>query len=106
MEEGLAKLRELRARMAEAGVDYHGRVYNQALIGYLEVEFMFELAEIIAVSSIAREESRGSHSRKDFPDRDDESWLVHTMAYMDTDGPRLEYVPPTLGTFEVKERVY
>ena len=67
---------------------------------------MFELAEIIALSSIAREESRGSHSRKDFPDRDDEMWLVHTMAYQDADGPRLEYVPPTLGTFEVKERVY
>jgi succinate dehydrogenase / fumarate reductase flavoprotein subunit len=92
--------------MAEAGVDYAGRVYNQALIGYLEVEFMFELAEIIAISAIAREESRGSHSRTDFPDRDDGTWLVHTMAYQEVDGPRLEYVPPTLGTFEVRERVY
>ncbi len=106
MNEGLEKLRELRGRMVEAGIDYHGRVYNQALIGYLEVDFMFELTEIIALSSIAREESRGSHSRTDFPDRDDERWLVHTMAYRDPDGPRLEYAPPTLGTFEVKERVY
>jgi succinate dehydrogenase / fumarate reductase flavoprotein subunit len=106
MREGLDKMRDLRARMAEAGVDYHGRVYNQALVGYLEVDFMFELAEIIAISSIAREESRGSHSRTDFPDRDDDNWLVHTMAYMGSDGPRLEYVPPTLGVFEVKERVY
>ncbi len=106
MEEGLKKLRELRVRMAEAGVDYHGRVYNQALVGYLEVDFMFQLAEVIAVSALAREESRGSHSRLDFTARDDEKWLVHTMAYQTTDGPRLEYVPPTLGTFEVKERVY
>jgi succinate dehydrogenase / fumarate reductase flavoprotein subunit len=106
MQEGLDKLRQLRTRMAEAGVDHHGRVFNQALIGHLEVDFMFELAEIIAISALAREESRGSHSRLDFPDRDDERWLAHTMAYQNTDGPRLEYVPPTLGIFEVKERVY
>jgi succinate dehydrogenase / fumarate reductase flavoprotein subunit len=106
MEEGLVKLRELKARMADAGVDYHGNVFNQALIGFLEVEYMFELAEIIALGALAREESRGSHSRLDYTFRNDETWLVHTMAYMDTDGPRLEYVPPTLGTFEVKERVY
>ncbi len=106
MKEGLEKLRTLKARMAEAGVDYHGNVYNQALIGFLEVEYMFELAEIIALSALVREESRGSHSRLDFPERDDDKWLVHTMAYLDADGPRLEYVPPTLGIFEVKERVY
>lgn len=106
MKEGLEKLRTLKARMAEAGVDYHGNVYNQALIGFLEVEYMFELAEIIALSALLREESRGSHSRLDFPERDDDKWLVHTMAYLDADGPRLEYVPPTLGIFEVKERVY
>jgi succinate dehydrogenase / fumarate reductase flavoprotein subunit len=106
MEEGLVKLRDLKAKMADAGVDYHGNVYNQALIGFLEVEYMFELAEIIALGAMAREESRGSHSRLDFPDRDDNTWLVHTLAYRDTEGPRLEYVPPTLGTFDVKERVY
>jgi len=106
MKEGLDKLRELKARMAEAGVDYHGNVFNQALTGYLEVEYMFELAEIIAMGALAREESRGSHSRLDFPVRNDETWLVHTLAYQDADGPRLEYAPPTLGTFEVKERVY
>jgi len=106
MERGLAMLRELRARMAEAGIDYHGNVFNQALVGYLEVDYMFELAEIVALGAIAREESRGSHFRTDFPDRDDERWLAHTMAYQEGDGPRLEYVPPNLGIFEVKERVY
>jgi succinate dehydrogenase / fumarate reductase flavoprotein subunit len=106
MEEGLVKLRDLKTKMADAGVDYRGNVFNQALIGFLEVEYMFELAEIIAMGALARQESRGSHSRLDFPDRDDRTWLVHTLAYMDTEGPRLEYVPPTLGTFEVKERVY
>jgi succinate dehydrogenase / fumarate reductase flavoprotein subunit len=106
MQAGLERLRELRSRMADAGVDYHGNVYNQALTGYLEVEFMFELAEVVALGAIAREESRGSHYRTDFSDRDDVAWLVHTMAYMEDDGPRLEYEPPSLGIFEVKERVY
>jgi succinate dehydrogenase / fumarate reductase flavoprotein subunit len=106
MEEGLEKLRELKARMAEAGVDFHGNVFNQALIGYLEVEYMFELAEVVAMCALAREESRGSHFRTDFPERDDTTWLVHTMAYRGADGPKLEYVPPILGVFEVKERVY
>ena len=62
--------------------------------------------EVVALGAIAREESRGSHSRTDFPERDDGTWLVHTLAYMEEDGPRLEYEPPTLGIFEVKERVY
>jgi len=106
MEEGLEKLRVLKARMAEAGVDYHGNVFNQALIGFLEVEYLFELAEIIGLGALARQESRGSHSRLDFPERDDVTWLVHTMAYLNAAGPKLEYVPPILGIFEVKERVY
>ena len=106
MQTGLEKLRKLKAQMADAGVDYHGNVFNQALTGYLEVEYMFELAEVVALGAIAREESRGSHSRTDFPDRDDDTWLVHTLAYRDDEGPHLEYVSPSLGIFEVKERVY
>jgi succinate dehydrogenase / fumarate reductase flavoprotein subunit len=106
MERGLERLNELKARMSEAGVDYQGRVFNQALVGFLEVESTFEIAEVVALGAIAREESRGSHYRTDFPDRVDGTWLVHTMAYREDDGPRLEYEPPALGHFEVKERVY
>jgi succinate dehydrogenase / fumarate reductase flavoprotein subunit len=106
METGLERVQELKIQMEDASVDFHGRVFNQALIGFLEVEGMMELAEVIALGSIAREESRGSHFRTDFPVRDDEGWLVHTLAYREDDGPRLEYKPPSLGHFEVKERVY
>ena len=106
MRRGLERVQLLKAEMETAGVDYQGRVFNQALITYLEVEFMVELAEVIAMGAIAREESRGSHSRTDHTHRDDENWLVHTMAYLDESGLRLEFEPPTLGTFEVKERVY
>jgi succinate dehydrogenase / fumarate reductase flavoprotein subunit len=106
MKKGLGMVLELRARMDIASVDYHGRVFNQALIGFLEVDGMLELAEVIAEASLAREESRGSHFRTDFPKRDDSKWLVHSMAHRDKSGLRLEYKPPTLGHFDVKERVY
>jgi succinate dehydrogenase / fumarate reductase flavoprotein subunit len=106
MEKGLERVRQIRTALENTGIDHHGSVYNQALMGYLEMEFMVELAEVIALGAIAREESRGSHSRIDFPDRDDERWLKHTFAYMGEDGPMVKYRDVTLGHFEVKERVY
>ncbi len=106
MQQGLDEVRRIKAQLAETGVDYQGSVFNQALIGYLELEMMVELAEVVAMGSLAREESRGSHSRLDFPVRDDEAWLQHTFALMEEDGPRLEYRDVTLGHFDVKERVY
>jgi succinate dehydrogenase / fumarate reductase flavoprotein subunit len=67
---------------------------------------MVELAEVVAMGSLARRESRGSHFRLDFPERDDANWLYHTYAYPDQPYPRLELREVTLGQFEVKERVY
>ena len=106
MRQGLDEVRSIKVQLAETGVDYQGSVFNQALIGYLELEMMVELAEVVAMGSLAREESRGSHARLDFPNRDDEAWLQHTFALMEENGPRLEYRDVTLGHFEVKERVY
>jgi succinate dehydrogenase / fumarate reductase flavoprotein subunit len=106
MQRGLDEVRRIKAQMAETGVDYQGSVFNQALLGFLELEMMVDLAEVVAMGALAREESRGSHSRLDFPDRDDEGWLKHTFAKMDDEGPRLEYGEVALGHFEVKERVY
>ena len=56
--------------------------------------------------AVARTESRGSHARTDYPTRDDADWLKHTMAHYTPDGPRLDYKPVTLGTFEPQERKY
>ena len=106
MESGLDKLRALRGRLDEVSVDYKGVTYNQALIVYLELDAMLELAEVVALGSLRREESRGSHARRDFPERDDEGFLRHTMAVRTSEGPALSYRPVGLGLFEVKERAY
>jgi succinate dehydrogenase / fumarate reductase flavoprotein subunit len=106
MRQGLDEVRRIKVQLAGTGVDYQGNVFNQPLIGYLELEMMVELAEVVAMGALAREESRGSHARRDFPDRDDEAWLQHTFALREEEGPRLEYRDVTLGHFEVKERVY
>ena len=57
------------------------RAYNTDLVSALELENMLELAEVMLVGGIARQESRGAHSRLDYPERDDRNWLKHTLAY-------------------------
>ncbi len=77
-----------------------------SLIRTLELRGMLEIAEVVALSSLKREESRGSHYRRDHPDRRDEEYLKHTMVYQGKEGPELEYTDVTLGGFPVKEREY
>jgi len=72
----------------------------------LELRGMLELAEIIVAGAIPREESRGSHSRTDFPVRDDQNWLKHTMAVYAADGPAFSYTDVEITDYEPKERKY
>jgi succinate dehydrogenase/fumarate reductase flavoprotein subunit len=67
---------------------------------------MLDLAEVTIISALARTESRGAHSRLDYPNRDDEKWLVHTLAYYTADGPRLEYAPVTITKWQPAARKY
>jgi succinate dehydrogenase / fumarate reductase flavoprotein subunit len=70
------------------------------------LESLLTLAHTILVSALAREESRGAHFREDFPERDDENWLKHTLVRETQAGPRLSYKPVTITRFEPKPRVY
>ena len=106
MREGLERLLALKQRCATVGLRNAGDVFNLDLIRTLELEGMVDLALAVAAGAVARTESRGSHSRTDHPTRDDEAWLKHTMAYYTPGGPRLDYKPVTLGTFEPQERKY
>jgi len=106
MREGLERLLALKERCATIGLRNAGGVFNLDLIRTLELEGMVDLALAVAAGAVARTESRGSHSRTDHPGRDDEAWLKHTMAYYTPGGPRLDYKPVTLGTFEPQERKY
>ena len=106
MREGLERLLALKARCATVGLKNAGGVFNVDLIRTVELEGMVDLALATAMGAVARTESRGSHSRTDFPVRDDANWLKHTMAHYTPAGPRLDYKPVTLGTFEPQERKY
>ena len=88
-----AKLLELRERCDAAGVQGPASGYSTEIGSIIELGNMLDVADVIVASALAREESRGSHSRTDFPDRDDENWLKHTVARGSGDGVKLDYEP-------------
>jgi succinate dehydrogenase / fumarate reductase flavoprotein subunit len=106
LQEALKKIRELKLRMPGVKVSDRSRVYNTDLLYALEIENLLELSEIVVAGALARKESRGAHSRRDFKERDDANWLKHTLAYRTSDGPRLEYIPVTINMWNPVERKY
>jgi len=101
-----AQLGKLRARFSKVGVADKDRVYNTELTSVLELDFMLDVAAAIAHSALARQESRGAHSRTDFPKRDDERFLKHTLAHRADGAPRIEYAPVTITKWQPAARVY
>ncbi|MEO5657311.1 MAG: FAD-binding protein [Nitrospiria bacterium] len=106
LEKGRLALRELRPRVESVIVQDKTKVFNTELVSALELHCLMDLAETIVEGALAREESRGAHARRDFPNRDDAAWLKHTMAYATPAGPRLEYLPVTITKYPPKERTY
>lgn len=106
LSEALQTIRELRRRAERAPVEDKSKVYNSNLFHALELENLLDLAEVAVAGALAREESRGAHSRRDFTERDDDSWLRHTLAWRTAEGPRIDYKPVTLTTWKPVERKY
>ena len=106
MEEALKKIKELKKRVPKVKVQDNGRVYNTNLVNIIETMNLLDLAETIVVGGIARTESRGAHSRRDFTNRDDANWGKHTLAHYTTDGPKLDYSPVTMTMWKPVERKY
>ncbi len=108
--EGLTELTRrldgFRERFERIKIDDSSRVFNTELTAAIELGFMLDCAVAVAHSALAREESRGAHARRDFPERNDEKYLKHTIAHHTEAGPRLEYRDVTLGKFEPKARAY
>lgn len=103
----LKKVKELQGRFKKAKVTDKGKTFNSELIEAVELQHMLEYSEIIVVSAINREESRGSHARTDFPKRDDAKWLKHTLSYKRKDGGiELKYKPVTITKHQPEERKY
>ena len=106
MDAALDSIRQLRERYRSVYVQDKGKTWNTNLVFTLELGFMLDSAEAIALSAIEREESRGAHTREDFPDRDDENWLKHILVRQTDDGPALEYQPVTITQWEPQVRSY
>ena len=99
-------LRELRERFKDVTVEDKGAIFNTEVTAALELDCMLDIAEAVAHSAVNRKESRGSHTRTDFPKRDDEKYLQHTLASRTPDGPKIEYLPVTITRWAPEERKY
>ena len=97
---------ELKKRYQDVTVDDEGHQYNTELMEVIELGFLLDNAEQLVHAALNRKESRGAHSREDFKDRDDETWLKHTLVYKDGESVRIDYKPVTIGKYEPKPRVY
>ena len=106
MQQAVEKIRELKERFKHVCVQDHGKIFNTELLNAWEISNLLDLAEVTAVSALARKESRGAHARDDFQKRDDVEWLKHTLAWIRDGKVNLGYKPVTLTKYEPKERVY
>ncbi len=105
MEEGLRKLRALK-QQAELGVEDKSRYYNTNLVNVLEIDYMFDVCEVIGAAAIHRRESRGAHARVDYPTRDDQNWLNHILVYKRADGFEFAYKEVVITKYKPVERTY
>ncbi|HXG35579.1 MAG TPA: FAD-binding protein [Dehalococcoidia bacterium] len=106
LSQALEKIDELKERYQKVSVHDKSRVFNTDVIFALELRFLLDTAETIAAGALAREESRGAHYRTDFPQRDDEKWLRHTLCYHTPEEPRLDFLPVTITHWPPAERTY
>jgi succinate dehydrogenase/fumarate reductase flavoprotein subunit len=109
MAQALSDIRALQKRYANARIMDTGKRFNTDLLAALETENLLTFSETIVAGGLARQESRGAHYRTDFPKRDDEQWLQHTVVHRDADGrPHLSYRPVTIfwDRYPPQERKY
>ena len=109
--EGLQKLIErlggLRERFGRIKIEDTSKTFNTEVTSAMELDFMLEISQTIAVSALAREESRGAHARRDFPKRNDEKFLKHSLVFSrDAAKPRLEYRDVHIENFKPQARTY
>jgi len=106
LKQAVEEVRELRERYRDVSLDDRDRAFNTELVAALELENMLDVAETVVRSGLERLESRGSHTRRDHPDRDDERFLKHSLAFTTPEGPRIEYGDVSITRWPPAERKY
>ncbi len=106
LKEGLAKLHKFKKDYQQIYLDDKGDCWNTELIEALELQNILIVAEIILTSALMRQESRGSHAREDYPVRNDEGFLRHTLAYYTQEGTKIDHMPVVINRFTPLERKY
>jgi succinate dehydrogenase / fumarate reductase flavoprotein subunit len=109
MKKGRDELNAMRDRVANIAITDKSKAFNTARMEALELQNLFEVAEATAIAADERTESRGAHSRRDFPERDDKNWLCHSLYHPETKKLTkrdVNFKPKTVDTFEPKVRTY
>jgi len=106
MTEAAGVVADLKSRYEGIAIHDRGRRFNTDLLEAIELGFLIDLAEVVVAGALARKESRGGHFREDYPTRDDENFMVHTMAYAASDGVKLDYKPVVVTKYQPMERKY
>lgn len=106
MQAAVNDIQDLRQRYQAVRVQDTGKPFNTDLLELIELGNLLDLSLITAASALNRQESRGAHSREDFPERDDDNWLSHTLAYLEGDTVRLEQKAVDISIWEPKPRTY
>jgi succinate dehydrogenase flavoprotein subunit len=106
LDEALEVVKRLQEEARTAYIDDHGTVFNQDVLGAIELGYMLDCAECIVLAAIERRESRGAQFRTDFPERNDEEWLKHITVSMNGDSPEIDYAPVTITQWQPEERRY
>ena len=102
----ILNIRTLKGKTKGTSINDKGRRFNTELLEAIELGHLMNLGEIIASSALQRTESRGAHTREDFPDRDDEDWLKHTLAFKTEKGLEFRHKPVKITRFQPEERKY
>ncbi|MDQ0200649.1 FAD-binding protein [Neobacillus ginsengisoli] len=106
MEKALKIVEQLLEEYKDAYAGDPSKTYNMAFINYVEIGNILKLAKAVALGAIARKESRGSHSRADYTERNDAEFLKHTLIYKECDQYRLDYIPVKITKYQPEERKY
>jgi len=106
MEGAIDRILELKEKYKHVKVSDTGRIFNTELLNAWEFGNLLDIAEVVAMSALNRTESRGGHAREDYPERDDQNWLKHTLIRRTNGKLEISYKPVVITKHQPKARVY